>query len=120
MKRTILVTACVAVWSLHMATCEAQDAPAKAKVPAATTPSQPVAKPATKPAVAVAKPSDAMLRALAAIKAQPKGPTIDDICEVKHYQRGNLYGFGLVLNLKALAAKKTGGDDAAAHTAEDV
>ena len=120
MKRTILVTACVAVWSLHMATCEAQDAPAEAKAPAATTPSQPVAKPATKPAAVVAKPADAMLRAIAAVEAQPKGPTIDDICEVKHYKRGKLYGFGLVLNLKAIAAQKAGADEAEAPKAEDV
>ena len=29
---------------------------------------------------------------------------IDDICEVKHYERGKLYGFGLVLDLEALVA----------------
>ena len=133
MRQATLVIVCAAIWTLAMAIGQAQEVPSKAKVPAnapasakaapaETPPFQPAGKPAVatpvppqpvaKPPAAAAKPdkpSDTVLRALALLDGQDQRPTVDDICEVKHYQRGSLHGFGLVLNLKAIAANKANG-----------
>ncbi len=141
MKQATFVIACTALWSLHVATCQAQEKPPTAKAPAAvsapakpapakTVPSQPAAKPAVatpapsgpaaKPPATADKQRAAFLRAMAGFDSQQTGPTVDDICEVKHYQRGSLYGFGLVLNLKAVAAKRASDAEEEGTTAADV
>jgi flagellar basal body P-ring protein FlgI len=140
MNQATLVIVCAAMWLLTMATSQAQQKPSAAKAPAgASAPAKPApakaapSQPAVKPAVAAPVPSqpaaklpaaakagDTVLRALALLDGQQKGPTVGDICEVKHYQIGNLYGFGLVLNLKAVAANKASGGEENDSTAADV
>lgn len=136
MKQATLIVTFVALCSLHVATCQAQEKPSPAKAPAIISKpakpalSQPAAKPAVatpvpsqpvaKPSAAQVKQSAAMLQVLAGLDSQETGPTVDDICEVKHYQRGNLYGFGLVLSLKAIADKKASDTEDETATADDV
>ncbi len=125
MRQATLVIVCTAIWLLNVATSQAQEKPSTPKAPAKpapvkVAPGQPATKPAVAAPAAAAEPSDAVLRALAFVEGQQKGPAVGDICEVKHFQRGNLHGFGLVLNLKAIAANQAGEDEEDGPTAADV
>lgn len=131
MRQTTLVIVCAAIWLPSLTTNQAAEKPPAAKAPAKAAPSQPALKPtdikapvrpkpAAKPSAALVKQSAAMLRAFADRGEQVEGPTVDDICEVKHYQRGNLHGFGLVLNLKAIADNEANEDEEDGPTAADV
>lgn len=131
MKQATFALACVILWSLQPAACEAQEEASAAKnaprikeakpvaepdaeikpvaepdPPQATVPG-PAAEPAVEPAVDATEAFEAMRKTIARLQAEKKEPMIDDICEVKHYKRGNLHGFGLVLDLEALVASRT-------------
>lgn len=137
MKQVTFAIACVILWSLQAARCEAQDEPSEtesppeieelsesqpdpsippeatdpeATEPEATEP-EVVAESDPEPSDAVARASEAVLQRIARLQAEKTGPTIDDICEVKHYGHGKLHGFGLVLDLQAIVASQTGQED---------
>lgn len=127
MKQATFAIACLILWSLQTVTCEAQDETADAKkppeieeaakaVPSESDPPEAAANEALSEAAAelpaaVAEASEAILQRIARLQAEKTGPTIDDMCEVKHYGEGNLHGFGLVLDLEAVVASQTGEED---------
>ncbi|MGM0485727.1 MAG: flagellar basal body P-ring protein FlgI [Planctomycetota bacterium] len=132
MKQATFAIACVILWSVQAAMCEAQDEPSNTKRPpdieesdkpepsesgppeaaAGETPTaEPVAESKMELPDAVARASEAMLQRIARLQAEKTGPMIDDLCEVKHYGTGNLHGFGLVLDLEAIVASKTGEEE---------
>jgi len=127
----ILCTAICAYWA---AVIHAQQVAADAVQPApAAVAAEPAAKPAVdvKPTVvaaeasakpgAVVKPAAIVERAQALAKMRQKeqggGLCIGDICQVKHYKQDTLQGFGLVLDLGAIATREEGAGTTAEETA---
>lgn len=136
MKQATFAITCLILWSLQTVTCEAQDdsadanSPPKIKEPAKSVPSESdppdaAAEEASTEAVAelpaaVAEASEAILQRIARLQAEKTGPTIDDICKVKHYGKGNLQGFGLVLDLEAVVASQTGEEEEGTQPSVDL